>query len=62
MGVFYLGKFIDLTGKQFGRLTVLKRVENYLNELDEQRKENAIDNDFNGDYYDYYGVSRGMFV
>ena len=41
---------------------VLKRVENYLNELEDQRKENAIDNDFNGDYYDYYGVSRGMFV
>lgn len=41
---------------------VLKRVENYLNELEEQRKENAIDNDFNGDYYNYYGVSRGMFV
>lgn len=41
---------------------VLKRVENYLDELEEQRKENAIDEDFNGDYYDYYGVSHGMFI
>lgn len=65
-GSFVFGKYepITLTDYQYKLLddTFNKMRDKWLNEYDRKLKENEIDSDFNGDYYDYYGVNRAMFI
>jgi hypothetical protein len=65
-GSIVFGKYEDMTltdyqykllDDKFNKL----RTE-WLNEYDRKLKEESIDTDFNGDYYDYYGVNRAMFI
>ncbi len=44
----------DLLNKKFDKMR-----EAWLNRYEEKNKQ---DNDFNGDYYEYYGVNRAMFI
>jgi hypothetical protein len=45
------------------QITIMQNtINNKVSELHNSEKESNIDEDFNGNYYDYYGVNQAMFI
>lgn len=65
-GSYVFGEYQDMTLTDYqyklldDKFNIMRT--KWLNEYDRKLKEESPDNDFNGDYYDYYGVNRGMFI
>lgn len=62
-GSIVFGKYEDMTLTDYQ----YKLLEDKFDEmsdawLERYEEKNKQDNDFNGDYYDYYGVNRAMFI
>lgn len=65
-GSIVFGKYEDMTLTDYQHKLLEKKFDEMSNKwlelYEQENKAKSLDTDFNGDYYDYYGVNRAMFI